>query len=273
MLRFVSAKQGERAVLQDLAETLAELDSEVRRDPELVKPQLNAEEWRLLCRYGQRGGQRMVLDPATTGSSASPPAGSATTRSIAASRGCATSRGWPTAATSSGSTTQRKAARCREATRAGSGCTRSRCRRCSTPPRRSTPTRRRTPIRTTGATAPCSPSACWDRACRSSARPAGADLSAQGLFIPEAKTSAGRRHLELPAIVHAALDRRRAELDPRPSDYIWASAARTKRDRNNVRNRLLAPVLELGAQLLEAQGQRPLTGRASTPTETRPDSA
>jgi integrase len=87
------------------------------------------------------------------------------------------------------------------------------------------------------------------------------DLSAQGLFVPEAKTSAGRRHLELPTIVRDSLDRRRAELDPRPSDYIWASAAGTKRDRNNVRNRLLAPVLELGAQLLDERGQRPLPAR------------
>ncbi len=87
------------------------------------------------------------------------------------------------------------------------------------------------------------------------------DLSAEGLFIPEAKTSAGRRHLELPTIVRTALERRRAELDPRPGDWIWASAAGTKRDRNNVRNRLLAPVLELAADLLEERGQRPLPAR------------
>jgi integrase len=87
------------------------------------------------------------------------------------------------------------------------------------------------------------------------------DLSAEGLFIPEAKTSAGRRHLELPTIVRTALERRRAELDPRQSDWIWASAAGTKRDRNNVRNRLLAPVLELAADLLEERGQRPLPAR------------
>lgn len=39
------------------------------------------------------------------------------------------------------------------------------------------------------------------------------------------------------------------------------SAAGTRRDRNNVRNRLLAPVLELGAHLLEERGQRPLPAR------------
>jgi integrase len=80
------------------------------------------------------------------------------------------------------------------------------------------------------------------------------DLSAEGLFIPEAKTSAGRRHLELPTIVRSALEQRRAELDPRQADWIWASAAGTKRDRNNVRNRLLAPVLVLAADLLEERG-------------------
>jgi integrase len=93
-----------------------------------------------------------------------------------------------------------------------------------------------------------------------SAQPAGG-TSQRGLLIPEAKTSAGRRHLELPAILRVSLDRRRAELDPRPSDYVWASAAGTKRDRNNVRNRLLAPVLELGTHLLEERGQRPLPAR------------
>ena len=61
--------------------------------------------------------------------------------------------------------------------------------------------------------------------------------------------------------MRTALDRRRAELDPYPSDCIWASAAGTKRDRNNVRNRLLAPVLEHAADLLEERGQRPLPAR------------
>jgi integrase len=69
--------------------------------------------------------------------------------------------------------------------------------------------------------------------------------------------------LELTAIVRTALDRRRAELEPRPDDYIWASAAGTRRDRNNVRNRLLAPVLELGARLLEDRGERPLPARVN----------
>ncbi|MGA2928414.1 MAG: hypothetical protein ABSG43_20960, partial [Solirubrobacteraceae bacterium] len=67
MLRFVSTKQAERAVLQDIAEALVELESDVRGDPELLKPQLDGEEWRLLCRYGQRGGNHTVLDPSASG--------------------------------------------------------------------------------------------------------------------------------------------------------------------------------------------------------------
>ncbi|MGO9753943.1 MAG: hypothetical protein ACLP22_21170, partial [Solirubrobacteraceae bacterium] len=67
MLRFVAAKQTERAVLQDIAETLTELDSDVRGDPALLNAELDAEEWRLLCRYGQRGGHHMVLDPSASG--------------------------------------------------------------------------------------------------------------------------------------------------------------------------------------------------------------
>lgn len=111
----------------------------------------------------------------------------------------------------------------------------------------------------TDATARCSLWHCWvvSEFCAAQWR----HLSEQGLYIPEAKTSAGRRHLELPAIVRVALDDRRARLDPRPDDFIWATAAGTRRDRANVRGRLLAPVVEIGALLLEARGHRPLTER------------
>jgi hypothetical protein len=67
MLEFVAAKQAERATLGDLAETLAELDRPTRADPQLLARELDQDEWRLLRRYGQRGGRYTVLDPLASG--------------------------------------------------------------------------------------------------------------------------------------------------------------------------------------------------------------
>ena len=261
MLRFVATKQAERPILQDIAETVAELNSDVRSDPELLRQQLDPEEWRLLCRYGQRGGQRTVLDPAAGGLIS------------LSSRGL------------SNNEINRCLARMRDIVRMAN----RRYKLGLDDPTQGCSLPRRDPSREW--LHPVQLQALLDAAQTLDANPAqdayrhhgrysailalgllgprvsefGAarwrDLSAEGLFIPEAKTSAGRRHLELPTIVRAALDRRRAELDPRPAEWIWASAAGTKRDRNNVRNRLLAPVLELAADLLEERGQRPLPAR------------
>ena len=261
MLRFVATKQAERAVLHDVAETLAELDREVRGDPELLRQQLDPEEWRLLCRYGQRGGQRMVLDLSAGGLIS------------LSSRGL------------SNNEINRCLARMRDIVRMAN----RRYKLGLDDPTQGCSLPRRDPSRDW--LHPVQLQALLDAAQTLDANPAQdayrnhgrysailalallgprvsefsaarwRDLSAEGLFIPEAKTSAGRRHLELPTIVRTALERRRTELDPRPRDWIWASAAGTKRDRNNVRNRLLAPVLELAADLLEQRGQRPLPAR------------
>jgi integrase len=261
MLRFVATKQAERAILQDIAETLAELDRDVRADPEQLRQQLDPDEWRLLCRYGQRGGRHMVLDQAASGLIS------------LSSRGL------------SNNEINRCLARMRDIVRMAN----RRYKLGLDDPTQGCSLPRRDPSREW--LHPVQMQALLDAAQTLDANPAQdayrqhgrysailalgllgprvsefcaarwRDLSAEGLFIREAKTSAGRRHLELPAIVRTALDRRRAELDPRPSDWIWASAAGTKRDRNNVRNRLLAPVLELAAELLEERGQRPLPAR------------
>jgi integrase len=261
MLRFVAAKQVERAVLQDVAETLAELDRATRADMDLLSREFDEEEWRLLRRYGQRGGRHKILDPSATGVVS------------LSSRGL------------SNNEINRCLARMRDMVRMANRRHRlgvdDPTQGCSLP--REDPNRewlhpvqmqalidaaetldanpaqdayaqhgRYSAILALGLLGPRVSEFCAAR---------WRDLSAEGLYIPEAKTSAGRRHLELPTIVRTALEKRRAELDPRPSDWIWASAAGTKRDRNNVRNRLLAPVLELAADLLEERGQRPLPAR------------
>jgi integrase len=261
MLRFVAAKQAERAVLQDVAETLAELDRATRADLDLLSREFDEDEWRLLRRYGQRGGRHKILDPSATGVVS------------LSSRGL------------SNNEINRCLARMRDIVRMANRRYKlgvdDPTQGCSLP--REDPSRewlhpvqmqalidaaetldanpaqdayaqhgRYSAILALGLLGPRVSEFCAAR---------WRDLSAEGLYIPEAKTSAGRRHLELPTIVRTALEQRRAELDPRPSDWIWASAAGTKRDRNNVRNRLLAPVLELAADLLEERGQRPLPAR------------
>ena len=261
MLRFVAAKQAERAVLQDVAETLAELDRATRADLDLLSREFDENEWRLLGRYGQRGGHRKVLDPSETGIvPASPHGGSATTRSIAAWHGCETSCGWRTAATSSDRRPNaRLLAPAGDPSREWLHPVQMQALLDAAQTLDANPTQdaypqhgRHSAVLALGLLGPRVSEFCAAR---------WRDLSAQGLFIPDAKTSAGRRHLELPAIVRASLDRRRTELDARPGDYIWASAAGTKRDRNNVRNRLLAPLLEYAADLLDERGQRPLPAR------------
>lgn len=85
--------------------------------------------------------------------------------------------------------------------------------------------------------------------------------------MPESKTAAGERDIELHRLVLRMLVERRDRLDPRPGDFIWATAAGTRRDRNNVRNRLLAPVIRRADQLLIARGQRPLPRPAGVAAE------
>jgi hypothetical protein len=100
----VSTKQAERAVLQDIAETLAELDSDVRSDPEL-QPQLDAEE--LAPALSLRPARWLIIRSSTRrpGLISLSSRSLSNTRSTAAWPECATSCGWRTAAISSASTT------------------------------------------------------------------------------------------------------------------------------------------------------------------------
>ena len=261
ILKFVAAKQAERAVLQDIADTLAELDRDTRSDPQLLARELDEEEWRMLRRYGQRGGRHTVLDPLANGVVS------------LSSRGL------------SNNEINRCLARMRDVVRMAN----RRHRLGMDDPTQGCALPRQDPSREW--LHPVQLQALLDVAELLDAYPAREQyahhgrysavltlallgprasefcaakwrhLSEQGLFIPEAKTSAGRRHLELPAVVRTALDDRRARLDPRPEDFIWATAAGNRRDRANVRGRLLAPVVEIAALLLEARGHRPLPER------------
>jgi len=255
ILKFVAAKQAERAVLQDIADTLAELDRDTRSDPQLLARELDEEEWRMLRRYGQRGGRHTVLDPLANGVVSLSSRGLSNNeinRCLARmanrrhrlgmddpTQGCALprqdpSREWlhPVQLQALLDVAELLDAYPAREQYAHHG--------------------RYSAVLTLALLGPRASEFCaakWRH------------LSEQGLFIPEAKTSAGRRHLELPAVVRTALDDRRARLDPRPEDFIWATAAGNRRDRANVRGRLLAPVVEIAALLLEARGHRPLPER------------
>jgi hypothetical protein len=63
MLRFVATKQAERSILQGIAETLAELDSDLRSDPELLRQQLDPEEWRLSAATGSAAASARCSTP------------------------------------------------------------------------------------------------------------------------------------------------------------------------------------------------------------------
>lgn len=86
------------------------------------------------------------------------------------------------------------------------------------------------------------------------------------LWIPEAKTTAGERNVHLHRMARDVLDARKERLAPTQGDYIFATEAGTRRDRNNVRNRILGPVLLRAAKLLDERGHRPLPDRVTPHT-------
>jgi integrase len=71
------------------------------------------------------------------------------------------------------------------------------------------------------------------------------DLSDAGLTVRKSKTDAGRRTIQVPAVARAALAAHRARLGNADADTpIWPTSTGRRRDRNNVRARLLAPAID-----------------------------
>lgn len=95
------------------------------------------------------------------------------------------------------------------------------------------------------------------------------DLRPHGLWIPASKTHAGERHIFLHPIVRAGLEARKARRRPAPKDPIFPTATGKRRDRNSVRNRLLAPIHARAAELLSERGQAPLPARVTPHTYRR----
>ncbi len=81
------------------------------------------------------------------------------------------------------------------------------------------------------------------------------DLSPSGLSVRASKTRAGERVIQVPTIARDALARHRERLgEPDNDTPIWPTAEGGRRDRHNVRARLLAPVIEEARGLLKSGG-------------------
>ncbi|HTU28627.1 MAG TPA: site-specific integrase [Solirubrobacteraceae bacterium] len=93
------------------------------------------------------------------------------------------------------------------------------------------------------------------------------DLSDAGLTVRTSKTAAGRRTIQVPAVARAALSAHRARLgDPNADTPIWPTSTGRRRDRNNVRSRLLAPVINTARAAHEPQAGEPLPDRVTPHT-------
>ena len=93
------------------------------------------------------------------------------------------------------------------------------------------------------------------------------DLSDAGLTVRKSKTDAGRRTIQVPAVARAALAAHRARLGDAGADTpIWPTSTGRRRDRNNARARLLAPVIEAARVALECSEGEPLPERVTPHT-------
>lgn len=265
---FTALKIREREVLAELPATLADLTDEVRSDPKLLREQLDAEEWRLLMRYGQRGGRHRADDPDAAG------------RFSISSRGLI----------------NREINRClyrlRDALQlaeyqhdiALKDPIHLRTLTAGEPDHdwlrpdafaalldaaeeldasaveRYANLGRRDMVLVLGLAGPrvSELAACTWR-----------DVRKDGLFIAQSKTAAGRRTIHLHNLVREALDARRERVGGKPSDPIFATATGKHRDRNSIRNRILADVHARARVLLEERGHDPMPDRVTPHTYRR----
>lgn len=93
------------------------------------------------------------------------------------------------------------------------------------------------------------------------------DLSDTGLTIRKSKTEAGKRTIQVPTVARGALEAHRARLrDTGPDTAIWPTSTGRRRERSNIRSRLLAPVIEEARAALERSEGEPLPERITPHT-------
>lgn len=263
---FIQAKRAERDVLCDLADTLAELDDATLRDAEELRRQLDAQEWAMLMRYGQRGGGPRAGDPDATGRF------SISTRGLSngeLNRCMCRLRAAMLLAEEDHGLTLRDP-------------TRSRRLPAGAPDRQwLLPDALQCIFDAARDLDQLYPSASADGlpigrfamvVCLGLAGPrvselcafGDTDLRRDGLRVADAKTAAGKRTIELHALVRSVLeDHRRAVGDA--SDLLFANSRGRRRDRHSVR-RLLGPIIARARELAAERGLDPLPDRITPHT-------
>lgn len=263
---FIQAKRAEREVLCDLADTLAELDDATLRDADALRRQLDAEEWAMLMRYGQRGGTRRACDPQATG------------RFSISTRGL------------SNGELNRCLSRLREAMLLAEedhgltlrDPTRSRRLPADAPDRQwLLPDAPQCVFDAARELDELYPSASADGlpigrfamvVCLGLAGPrvselcalGDTDLRRDGLRVADAKTAAGKRTIELHALVRSVLEEHRRAVGD-ASDLLFANSRGRRRDRHSVR-RLLGPIIASARELAAERGLDPLPDRITPHT-------
>ncbi len=85
------------------------------------------------------------------------------------------------------------------------------------------------------------------------------DLVGRRIAVREAKTPAGAREIELLPLLYEELVRYRATRDPiGVDDPVFTTKAGSRRTKDNLRQRVMLPVLKRADELLVARGQQPL---------------
>jgi len=85
------------------------------------------------------------------------------------------------------------------------------------------------------------------------------DLAAGWLHVGESKTDAGRRRIKIRGALRDELVTVRAQLgDVAPDAYVFATSTGRKPGKENIRNRVLAPAVELASASLVERGYAPL---------------
>jgi integrase len=85
------------------------------------------------------------------------------------------------------------------------------------------------------------------------------DLVNRRLYVGRSKTDAGLREIPMLPLLHRILAAHKARCpEAGPDDYAFATSTGTRRDKDNVRNRMLAPALKPADELLLDRGEVPL---------------
>jgi integrase len=242
--RFIAAKVAEREVLRELPDTLGDLADEVLRSDELLAAQLDAEEFRLLCAYGQRSkhGKRSLSSRGLSNNEINRCLDRVRTLVRLANMNHKLGLDDPTVDKYlPGEDPPRDWLRPDqlEAIFDAAAELDAKAKRYET---------NRTGIVTVLAIAGPRVSELGGM------RPEHVSLTEEIIRIPEAKTTAGRRDLQMHRAVRDAVEATMGN----GAQWLFPTDNGTRRDRNNLRERVLGPVLARAAELLAARGQRPL---------------